>query len=56
MTHEEGRRRYRGWGWNEPDPLPTIGWEIDAVQTVLIDLGETLSEAVAFNDWVSLVS
>jgi hypothetical protein len=49
--YESGRRRYRGWGWNQDDPLPRLVWQIDAGQQVLVDLTNTFSEAVAFNAW-----
>ncbi|MEX0703749.1 MAG: DUF4058 family protein [Planctomycetales bacterium] len=53
-SHDDGRRRYRGWGWNARDPLPAIDWRIDPGRAVLIDLSVTLRDAVAFNDWESL--
>jgi Protein of unknown function (DUF4058) len=53
--HDSGRRRFRGFGWNEADPVPQIEWRIDMAQGVLVDLGATLAEAVEFNDWESLV-
>jgi hypothetical protein len=28
-TYWDGLRKYRGWGWNEADPLPEIPWLID---------------------------
>lgn len=54
--HAAGRRRYRGWGWNQPDPLPVIDWPVDEQQTVLVDLAQTLAAAVAFNRWDSLIA
>ncbi len=55
-SHDAGRRRYRGWGWNAVDPLPTIDWRVDAAHEVLIDTGQTLNEAISFNDWESLLA
>jgi hypothetical protein len=55
-SYEAGRRRYRGWGWNQDEPLPRIDWQIDPVQQVLVDLDRTLADAVAFNDWEQLVT
>jgi hypothetical protein len=55
-THDAGRRWYRGWGWNSDDPLPTIDWQIDAGHCVLINTGEALQQAAAFNDWESLLA
>lgn len=52
--HEDSRRRYRGWGWNELEPLPTVEWRIDIGQAALIDLEMTLRAAVEFNDWEQL--
>jgi len=53
--HDQGRRRLRGWGWNEPDPLPIIPWTIESGVEVLIDLPATVNEAFAFNRWQDLV-
>lgn len=54
--HDAGLRRYRGCGWNEPDPLPEIIWRIDMAQTVRVDLTATLREAAEFNQWEALVN
>jgi hypothetical protein len=54
--HDGGRRRYRGWGWNDDESLPKIDWQIDSEQRVLIDTSATLKEAAEFNDWESLVA
>lgn len=54
--HHEGRRQYRGWGWNQAEPLPQIDWQIDAEQRPVINLSETLRTAADFNDWTTLVS
>jgi hypothetical protein len=55
-THNAGRRRYRGWGWNHDDPLPTIDWQIDVGHRVLINTGEALQQAAAFNNWEALLT
>lgn len=55
-THDAGRRRYRGWGWNNDDPLPTIDWQIDAGHRVLINTGDALQQAAAFNNWEALLA
>jgi len=55
VTYQDGRRRFQGWGWNLPDPLPTIQWQIDSGHSVRVDLGKTLADAAAFNDWESMV-
>ena len=49
--HQDGRRKYRGWGWNQPDPLPRIDWQIDGTQTTIIELQHTLEAAAEFNRW-----
>ncbi len=54
--HDSGRRRFRGWGWNEHDVLPEIDWRIDMAQTVRVNLSATLSEAAEFNQWEGLVT
>lgn len=54
--HQEGRRQYRGWGWNQADSLPQIDWQIDAEQRPVINLTDYLRTAADFNDWTSLVS
>lgn len=54
--HHEGRRQYRGWGWNQGDSLPQIDWQIDAEQRPVINLADTLLTAADFNDWTTLVS
>ncbi len=51
MQYDVGRRRYRGWGWNQSDPLPVLNWQIDLRAMVRIDLARTAEQAVAFNDW-----
>lgn len=54
--HVAGRRKFRGWGWNQADQLPRIDWQIDAEQRPVVDLEETLQAAVEFNRWEELVS
>jgi hypothetical protein len=54
--HFDGRRQYRGWGWNEADPLPTIPWFIDARVEACIDLPDSLQQAFDFNRWSDLVA
>ena len=54
--HTAGSRRFRGHGWNSADPLPIVDWPIDSAQVVSVDLGETLREAVEFNQWEALVN
>jgi hypothetical protein len=56
VAHERGRRRYRGWGWDDGEPLPNIDWHVDSSQAALVELEATLLDAVTFNDWESLVS
>lgn len=55
VSYREGRRLFQGWGWNFADPLPKIQWQVDSDHGVRLDLGKTLADAVAFNDWESLV-
>jgi len=52
--YDAGRRRYRGWGWNQREPQPVIDWTIDDRLTVLVDLAQTLAAAVSFNRWDTL--
>jgi hypothetical protein len=54
--HLEGRRKYRGWGWNQTEPLPQIDWRIDAAQTPILDLSQTLAAAIEFNRWEEFVA
>ncbi|HXV64223.1 MAG TPA: DUF4058 family protein, partial [Vicinamibacteria bacterium] len=53
--HSDGQRKLRGWGWNEPDPLPIISWKVDDELEVLVDLPLALEQAREFNRWDSLV-
>lgn len=54
--HQDGRRRFRGYGWNQADALPQVQWQIDPAQLVMIDLPGTLESAAAFNRWEEMVS
>lgn len=56
VAHFDGRRTYRGWGWNEPDPLPAIPWFVDGHVEVCVDLSDSLSQASDFNQWSDLVA
>lgn len=53
--HFDGRRRYSGWGWNEPDPLPTVPWVVDGDVEVCVDLLDSVKQAFDFNRWSDLV-
>jgi hypothetical protein len=53
--HEDGRRKLRGWGWNEANPLPVISWSVEGDLNVVVDLGLALEQAREFNRWDSLV-
>jgi hypothetical protein len=55
-TYSYGRRKYRGWGWNEPDPLPSIPWLIDRNMEADVDLAESATQAFDFNNWAELVT
>jgi hypothetical protein len=55
-THFDGRRRFRGWGWNESEPLPTIPWFVDGRIEVRVDLPESVTQAFEFNRWADLVA
>lgn len=52
--HDAGRRRYRGIGWNQSDPLPRLDWRVDVAHAVQVDLAATLREAAEFNQWETL--
>lgn len=56
VWHDADRRRYRGWGWNEADPLPTVTWPIEPSRQVIVDLAEAFRQACEFNPWERLVS
>jgi hypothetical protein len=55
-THDDGLRRYRGWGWGPADPLPKIDWQVDEGRVVLVDLGKSFTEAAEFNPWETLTA
>lgn len=54
-THANGRRTYRGWGWNDTDPLPAVPWPIDDAVDVCVDLSESAVQAFDFNRWDDLI-
>ena len=54
--HDDGRRRWRGWGWNDIDPPPTIVWRVEGNLNVSVDLCDTIRQAAQFNPWESLVT
>jgi len=53
--YADGRRKFRGWGWNEPDPVPIVTWLVEGELEVLVDLPQALEQAREFNRWDSLV-
>jgi hypothetical protein len=55
VCHDGDRRRYRGWGWNTTDPLPTLSWPIEPARQVIVSLDEAFRQACAFNAWERLV-
>jgi hypothetical protein len=54
--HHEGKRRYRGYGWNQVESLPQVPWQIDPAQLVAINLPATLDAAAEFNRWEEMVT
>lgn len=56
VCHDTDRRRYRGWGWNNSDPLPTVTWSIEPTRQVIVDLSEAFRQACEFNPWERLVA
>lgn len=54
-THLDGRRKLRGWGWNQDEPLPNVPWTVAADVDVLVDLSLALEQAREFNHWDELV-
>jgi hypothetical protein len=54
--HDNGRRRWRGWGWNDIEPPPTILWRVEGNLNVSVDLCDTIRQAAQFNPWESLVT
>ncbi len=56
VCHDVDRRRYRGWGWNAADPLPTLSWPIEPTRQVIVNLDEAFRQACEFNPWERLVS
>ena len=53
--HQDGRRKLRGWGWNETDALPIVSWKVEGDLSILVDLPLALKQAREFNQWDSLV-
>jgi len=54
--HDDGRRRLRGWGWNQQDPLPVIPWAVEQSVEALVDLQQAIDDACQFNRWPSLLA
>lgn len=54
-SHEDGRRKLRGWGWNEADPLPVVSWSVEGDLEVVVDFRLAFDQAREFNQWDSLV-
>ncbi len=50
----EGRRKYRGWGWNEADSLPEVPWRVDDAIEAIVSLPDAMAQAVQFNRWKEL--
>ena len=55
VCHDSDRRRYRGWGWNDADALPTLSWPIEPSRQVIVDLAAAFRQACEFNPWEQLV-
>lgn len=54
LLHRDGKRRWRGWGWNIEEEVPVVPWDVEPELTVCVDLARTLNEAVTFNPWERL--
>jgi hypothetical protein len=54
-SHFDGRRKLRGWGWNQDDPLPSVSWTVANNVDVLVNLSLALEKAREFNRWGALV-
>lgn len=54
-AHDDGIRRYRGWGWGQDETMPRIDWQVDDGCVVLVDLATSFREAAEFNPWESLL-
>lgn len=54
-SHRAGRRQWRGWGWDQPDPLPVIPWTVEDGLEILLDLPAAMEQACQFNQWANLV-
>ena len=55
VCHDLDRRRFRGWGWNAADSLPTLSWPIEPSRQVIVDLAAAFRQACEFNPWEQLV-
>lgn len=55
VCHDSDRRRFRGWGWNNVDALPTLSWPIEPSRQVIVDLAAAFRQACEFNPWEQLV-
>jgi hypothetical protein len=53
--HGQGKRRLRGWGWRDDEPLPVVSWDVEEGAETLVDLPRALEQACRFNDWETLV-
>jgi hypothetical protein len=54
--HHDGRRKLRGYGWNQSDNLPIVPWHIEGDLHLLVDLDASARTALRFNPWESLVA
>lgn len=54
VFHQDGKRKWRGWGWNADDDLPKIPWHVEEDLEISVDLPAALKEAVEFNPWHDL--
>ena len=55
-SHYDGRRKLRGWGWNQNAAPPSVRWTIDGNLDALVNLQSTLLEAFHFNRWEDIVT
>jgi len=53
--HDDGKRLLCGWGWSDVEAPPTVAWELESGLKAVVDLAQTLREALTFNPWESLV-
>lgn len=54
-SHQDSKRRMRGWGWNETELLPILRWPVEAELEVLVDLPDAVQRTREFNRWDDLV-